>query len=109
VQAALAALGTPAVEREAYLHALQALRTSEEGPLDNTHTAHYKSQDLMRVDRRRGRTPSLGPEEMFTGALTNLQDYGWRSKEGDYTAERHVSKQCAETKFAGELWKAGLY
>jgi hypothetical protein len=109
VQAALAALNTPSVGRDAFLAAVHALRCSEGGALDNSHTAHYTSQDALRVDRRRGRTPSLGPEQMFTGALTNLQDYGWKSKEGDYSAERHVSKQCAETKFAGELWKAGLY
>ncbi len=93
----------------AFLSAIDHLQKEKEAtPLDMSKTAHYQSYGMLRDHKLREVRPEVGPSEIYTKPLTLLTEVGWRATEAPVGFERHPKKQCEETKFMGELYKAGV-
>lgn len=120
VLSAFQSLGSDAaVGRDAFISTIAELRELEDEMtrhLDTSQQAHYRSFDEMRAAKLRYRWAEHGPAEMYSKPLTLLQEVGWQvatavqKGEGQSImdpGDRHPKKQCAETKFMGEMVKSG--
>ena len=97
------------MSREAFLGAIEQLRALEaKTPLDTSVSAHYTSSELLREHRLRQIRPEVGPEGIYAKPLTALTEIGWRGFEQPVGYVRYPKKACEETKFLGEMAKAGL-
>jgi hypothetical protein len=109
LEAALAAAAgeAGALALEPFLDAIAALQAA---PLevDSDAHAHYTSFDQLRAHRLRQVRPFHGPEQTQRAALTGLQDIGFLAHQAR-KEKRFVKNHCEETKFKGELLKAGIY
>ena len=105
----LARSAEEAVPRLAFLQAVEALRAEEAAtPFDVGEAAHYQSSEMLRDHRLRQVRPQTGPEQIYTKSLTAFNEIGWRGYEQPVGYVRYPKKACAETKFLGEMAKAGL-
>jgi hypothetical protein len=97
------------VARLDFLQAVEALRAEEAAtPFDVGEAAHYTSSEMLREHRLRQVRPATGPEQIYTKSLTAFNEIGWRGYEQPVGYVRYPKKACEETKFLGELAKAGL-
>lgn len=104
----LGAAGSP-VARADFLAAVDALRAAEAAaPFPVGEAAHYTSSEQLREHRLRQVRPAVGPEQIYTKSLTAFNEIGWRGYEQPVGYVRFPKKACEETKFLGELAKAGL-
>jgi len=53
--------------------------------------------------------PSQGPKEQLVAPLTAVQEFGWSAHESVEKRTIHGKKSCAETIYASELYKSGMY
>ncbi len=98
-----------ALGRADFLTSVEALQAAAEAtPLDTTRSAHYQSFKQLRDHKLRQVRPDLAPNAVFAQPLTLLTEVGWRAHEPSLGYERHPKVQCEETKFMGELFKAGV-
>jgi hypothetical protein len=102
-------LGVSSLPRDEFLAHVQYLQHEKEGKeMDLSTTAHYTSFAMLRDHKLREVRPEHGPSEVFTKPLTMLTEVGWRATETPVGFVRYPKKQCEETKFMGELFKAGV-
>ena len=81
----------------------ELLLTSHSTPsLTHTHPLDRRAHKLRQV------RPFHGPEETQRAPATMLQEIGFDNHLA-IKEKRHVKNHCAETKFKGELLKAGIY
>lgn len=107
--AGLASTAATLLSRDAFLEAISELRAIEAAtPLDMSASAHYQSSEMLREHRLKAVRPEVGPEGIYKQSLTAFNEIGWRGYEKPVGYVRHPKKQCEETKFLGELAKAGL-
>ncbi len=104
-------LGAPSdsLPKDVFLAGIDHLqREREASPMDMSKTAHYQSYRMMRDHKLREVRAESGPAELYSKPLTLLTEVGWRATEAPVGFERHPKVQCEETKFVGELYKAGV-
>lgn len=99
----------PSFTRDQFLQVIGELQKQIDiTPIDNSKTAHYQSFQLFRAHKLREVRSEFGPADVYAKPLTQLQDVGWRAKETPVGYTRCPKKHCEETKFMGELFKAGV-
>jgi len=102
-------LGQENLSRITFLKAIESLRASEEAtPMDTSVSAHYTSFQELHEHRLKAVRPEVGPEGIYSKSLTAFNEIGWRGYEQPVGYVRMPKKACEETKFLGELAKAGL-
>lgn len=109
VSAYFDALGVDKLSRNSFLRAIESLRATEEAtPMDTSVSAHYSSFQELHEHRLKAVRPEVGPEGIYSKSLTAFNEIGWRGYEQPVGYVRMPKKACEETKFLGELAKAGL-
>lgn len=99
------------ISRDRFLDALVQLQQIEaETPIDLSKSAHYSSFDFLKQHKLKQVRPETGPADIYAKPLTALSDIGWSQAKGAQPIGqvRYPKKHCEETKFMGELFKAGL-
>ncbi len=109
VQALFSSLGVDSVSRDEFLGAVLQLQQDEgHAEMDLSKSAHYHSYSMLRDHKKREVRPEAAPQEIYSKPLTLLGEVGWRATERPVGFVRFPRKACEETKFAGELFKAGV-
>ena len=71
--------------------------------------ANYTSYDELQLATKKHKRTDRGPKDTLVGPLTAVQEIGWNA--GEKLEERtiHGKKSCAETIYASELVKSGVF
>jgi len=71
--------------------------------------ANYVSYDDMEQSKKKHIRLNYGPKDKLISPLTAVQEIGWNA--GEFIEKRtvHGKKSCAETIYASELVKSGVY
>lgn len=71
--------------------------------------SEYKSSDELARAIRGSRYSKRQPTEKYWTPPTSNHDYGWSQRPTDLQVPRHGIKSSEQTKYVGELLKAGVY
>lgn len=71
--------------------------------------ATYTSYDELCKAKDKGIKLEYGPKEKLVAPLTAVQEFGWNAHESVEKRTIHGKKSCAETIYASELYKSGMY
>ncbi|GMH75166.1 hypothetical protein TL16_g06671 [Triparma laevis f. inornata] len=82
----------------------EATLTGRMGP-----AASYNSYDELCKAKEKGIKLDKGPKENLTGPMTAVQEFGWLAHESVEKRTIHGKKSCAETVYASELVKSGVF
>ena len=71
--------------------------------------ANYASYDELQLATKKHRRTDKGPKDTLVGPLTAVQEYGWNAHE--FVEKKTIlgKKSCAETIYASELIKSGVF
>jgi len=71
--------------------------------------ANYKSYDELEQAKKKHVRNIGGPKDVLVAPLTAVQEIGWNA--GEFIEKRtvHGKKSCAETIYASELVKSGVF
>lgn len=82
----------------------------ERGGTNSTNNVTCTSHQQLKDSYRRNTRPQHGPKEQFVQPITAGQEFGWNYDQID--SSEHIirgKKSCAETEYASELIKSGVY
>ena len=71
--------------------------------------ANYRSYDELQLSTKKHKRTTRAPKDSFVGPLTAVQEIGWNAEEKLEERTIHGKKSCAETIYASELVKSGVF